>query len=458
MRALAFILCVLFGSPAFAGEVDGSVSTDFFRAEASSDTESFAAQEIGMHVRLRLRELDDKLRVAVDYRGREPVGGAVQNTTLRLLYQAEVGYEIVDGLELSAGRFVAGSASFLPVDAVKAAYRNGRLRFEAFGGRRALTTSRRNVDLSDFLPAVGGGVSWRDTRLSASLVGAFARDRIELLRQDDDTQVTEDFDAFNLMLFGVGRPTDELTIGGNVSFSERASYVLGPSWSSAQLQANALNLLGVVLFADYQPFDWVRVGYQGQFQRAAVFREGLADDLDVLQDPNFLDNRVHAAVQPLELGWVRASARLRIREDRREIRYGASIEANRLGIKGPYLLARIFYDDIEFDDPDGPDLDRILWKGALGFRRFNVDAQAGVRFLERSAAPVSGLAFDPRSPGQPVDPDDLSPFVLQAQQVLFARIFYAHAYFFGGGDFEKNLNGGEIRFFVHAGAQWGATW
>ena len=101
-----------------------------------------------------------------------------------------------------------------------------------------------------------------------------------------------------------------------------------------------------------------------------------------LQEPNFFDNGLSVAVRPFGIGWAKAKLRLRLRPDRRELRVGLSITATDLGIKGPYVDARVMYDDAEFDEV-GPNLDRILWRGAIGYKRSGFDVQAGVSFLEK---------------------------------------------------------------------------
>ena len=436
--------------------MDAHVGADFLRGEAKNDDLSLSAQEIGVSIGLRLKELEDRLHLDVDYRGREAVGGDVQNNSLRLLYEAEIGYAVVDDtFTVSLGRFVPDAPLFVPTDGLRLDLSFSGVEVSAFGGRRAITSGRRNVAVDHFLPSAGGSVRYRSKTFYVSLDGAFARDQVSLLTQNDDERIRE-FDAVGLMAHGAVRPTDDLLLGGSVSLAQRATYVLGPAWNGVELRTEALNLVNGLWFADWRILEMLRVAYQGHFQRTAIFRKGIIGEDDPIQDPNFFDNQVTVSAAPFELGWVRAHFRFRLRNDRREIRYGLSVEANELGIDGPYLLGRILFEDLSLDD--GKNLDRLLWKAAAGFRRFGIDAQAGVSFLERTAAPVSGLAFDPRNPGNPVDPTDLSPFVLEARKVFFFRLFYSGEFWFAGADVERNLDGEEVRFLLQAGALWGAAW
>ena len=440
-----------------AGEVDARAGTDFMRGATGGAGEPLVAQEVGLRLLLSLDELDDRLHVALDYRGREPIGGDVQNITLRLVYRAEVGYEVLeDTLTLTLGRFVARSALFLPVDALRADLVLGRLSVTAFGGRRAIDSSRRNVAFNDLLPAAGASVRWTDRRLLVSVDGAYARDRVPLLNQGDQS-VDEDFDAVSLFAHAFARPLDPLSVGGGLAFTSRAAYVLGPTWSSVELDVTALDVYGASWFADYRPFRALRFAYRGQYQRAGVFSGGLAGGAVELVDPNFFDHQLSAAWAPWALGWVRASARLRLRHERREVRYGLRVEVDDLGVDGPFVEGRVFYDDLELEGDDR-DLDRLLWYAAAGYRGFGFDARVGVSFVERTAAPVSGTTFDPRTPGQPTDSTELTPFVLGAQRVVFLRAFYTGPWWYGGVDLERAVSGGGLRLLAQLGALWGTSW
>lgn len=456
-RTLFCLLTLAVAAPVQAGQVAARASTDFFRANTGGDALDFSAQEVGLSLGLKLKDFDDRLHVRIDYRGREPLGGDVKNTRLRLLYWGEVGYEVLqDTLTVSTGRFVATSAQFLPVDALRLDIELGKLHISGFGGRRGITSSRRNVGFSDFLPAAGAGVRWVDRRLQLSFSGAFAQDQIPLVNQSD-AEVLQTLDGVSLLAHGMYRPVDSVFFGGSASFATRAAYVLGPSWANAELDVQGLGIYNANVFAQWRPIKGLRLDYRGHHQKAQIFSGGFADGSVSFVDPNFLDNRVGVAWAPLKMGWVKASARLRLRNDRRETRGTLSVQVDELGIVGPYVEGRIVYDDIEFKDP-GPDLDRLLWRAAAGYQRFGVDAKVGLSFLERAAAPVSGTAFDPRNGRQPIDPTELSPFVLQAQQVFFLQAFYSAHQWYGGLDVEKSLNGDGLRILAQLGAVWGTSW
>ena len=73
------------------------------------------------------------------------------------------------------------------------------------------------------------------------------------------------------------------------------------------------------------------------------------------------DNRVRAAVRPLDLGWLRPELRYRLRPGGQEWRYGLQAEADRLGVAGLFVRARASADNLDYEDDeddDGP-VDRI---------------------------------------------------------------------------------------------------
>ena len=234
-----------------AGEFDGQLSADLFRGEANG-AQKFDANDVGLNLKARLYELDRRLHLKIDYRGREPVEGSVQSDALRLLYQAEIGYAIVEEtFTLSIGRFVADAPVFLPVDALRVDLEFSGLELSMFGGRRAMTSSRRNVNAHHVLPAVGGSVRYRHRLFWISLDGAFARDQLVLISQSD-AEVIQEHDAGSAMLNAAVQPLDGLLIGGSATFAQRAAYVLGPSWRSARLEAKAFNFWSGVWFVDYE--------------------------------------------------------------------------------------------------------------------------------------------------------------------------------------------------------------
>ena len=464
-------VAMLWAGSAWAGQVDGSVGVDYFHSSSRRDDprepeipRGLTAQDVGMRVRARLLELDDRLEVIVDYRGREAFGGQLAdgvatNANHRLLYRGEVRYEILeDRLVAGAGRFVAPAAALLPVDGLRAEIRllDG-LTIEPWGGRRAISTSRRNVDFTDFLPAAGASVRWASPRLRAEVAGAFSRD--EALLSPGGEEVTEEFDSANVFADVTYRPLDDLFVGGLVSFVQRAGYVLGPGWTTATIETEALDLFQGLLFADYRPFRWLRASYDLQYQRAAVFRAGTQQEVLTPDSAvDFLDNRFEVSVRALEIGWVRAKGRYRVRDDRHELRLGGSVDVDDLYVDGLYLRAWLLHEDIEFDD-ESRDLDRFLWSALIGYRGHGLDAQAGARFLDRSSLPVSSRGFV--LPGQgdlPGVGEDLAPFVLEAQSIAFVRAFYTRGPWFAGLDFEHSLKDAELRVLVQVGAFLEEAW
>ena len=475
MKKIVIVGALLFApNTATAGDVRGQVGMDFLFAESRDDEptdgirERLAAQELGMRIRFDARELDGRLRVDVDYRGREPVGGDIQNGALRLLYQGALSYEAVKGrVTIAAGRFIAPAALLLPVDGLKIDVSVlPELQISAFAGRRAISISRRNLGFDRYRPAVGGTARIVTSQLTVEVTGAYAEDQAVLIKGSADTseEVTEDYGSGNLYGRLMWRPNRELLLGGQISFLEQARYVLGPSWRAVELDVNTFNVWSANAFADWRPFKGTQADYTIHFQRATAYRAGLrfeeGGEVDEEQAPLFFDQRLRLGWRPFDLGWIRVRGRFRTRPDRKEWRAGASLRVDRLGLRGLYVRGRLFYDNIVFDDDvdDPPDLDRLWWSAAIGFRDYGLDAQVGARLIERFGNVVSGRRFDPRQGGQPDSIVDLSPFSIQTQRLLFARAFYSRRRFFTGIDFEGNLGDNEYRFVVQAGTHLEAAW
>ena len=476
MKRFVFIGVVLLAPhTAWAGDFRGQAGLDILFAESRNSEpaqdvvpERVAAQELGMRIRLDAREFDGRLRLAVDYRGREPVGGDVQNGTLRLLYQGEVSYALIsDRLKVAGGRFIAPAALLLPIDGLRLEYQpTSRLSVTAYGGRRAISISRRNLGFDRIRPAVGAVVRYVDSWINAEVAGAYAEDEAILIKgsRDESQEAKEDYGSGNLYGRVMLRPIRELFVGGQISFLEQARYILGPGWGAVEVDVDTFNIWSANAFADWRPLKQLQVDYTFHLQHATAYRAGLrladGEDLDADQAPVFIDNRLRLGWRPLNRGWVRLWGRLRSRPDRQERRVGASVRFDRLGIAGLYIDGRVRYEDIDFDDDvdDPPDLDRLRWSAAVGYRNFGLDARVGARLMERFGSPVSGRQFNGLQSDQPDKIVDLSPFTLETQRIVFVRAFYAQRVYFAGLDFERNLEDNEFRFMLQAGAFVEASW
>jgi hypothetical protein len=451
-----------------AAEAHAEIAFDILQADsvdssvgAGSPT-SGAAREAGLRVRLDASALDRRLKLDVDYRDREPVGGSFEDSALRLLYQGELRYAITpETLSLGVGRFIAPSVAFLPVDGVHLEARVGDFTLAPFGGRRAITTSLVNVDLGRFLPTAGLSARYQASGLDAEVAGVYSRD-IALF--EDRPTGSSDTHASSAYARAIARPIEELMIGGTVAFTQRASYVIGPTWSAFALQVHALDFLSATGFADYRPIKEIRLGYDIDLQRIAVFREGLqaaaAPFMPTLQDPRFFDQRVRAAWHPHDIAWIRADARLRFRPDRREQRYSGAVDIDHLLQRGICVRSWAAYEVVAFDPTDPkPNLDRFLWSFSAAYRAEGLDLELGASFIERRAGPISSRIFDHAQPSGPATPVDLSPFVLEAQRIAFLRMFYADESWFAGIDAEQNLDDAhERRIFAQVGLLFDGAW
>jgi len=455
-----FVGLTLSSTSGVQGDLDAEIALDFLRASSTQtppgvgSPETMAGQETGMRVRFHASELGGKLSLDVDYHGREPIGGDIQDTALRKLYRAEVRYA-TEHVTFGLGRFIAPSLTFLPIDGASADVRLGLFTVTPYVGRRAISTSWRNLGFDEILPAAGASLVFVNDWLYAEVNGSYSEDRA-ILEKASSGETPVSYGSSSGFARVSIRYADLLRLGGQIGLAQRADYVIGPAWSAVAIDVHAFDLMQATAFAEWRPFSVLRLGYGNKSQHAALV-SGLGGD------QSFLDNSVRVAYRVLELGWVRGDGRLRSRPDRSELRGGLTldldevvqIETVNIGVRG-YLA----HEGVSFDDPTGkPNLDRTLWSASFAVRWKELDTEAGVSFIDRVATPISSRVFDPTNPARPDSPEDFSPFVLEAQRYLFVRAFYATEVWFAGLDFEENLSdASEQRFFVQLGAHWGTSW
>lgn len=454
-------------SSAVAGEMEGEVAVDALHATSTSDVPisgpqaSLSATELGLRVRGTVEQ--GRFLFALDYQGREPIGGLFPNTAHRLLYRAEVVATVVeDHLEVGVGRFVAPSVVFTAVDGARVVAKPGdALRFEVFGGRRGITSARSDLGFDTFLPAVGGSAGYTVERGSFELRGAWARDQIRLGTLGSPYTVSldgaDEYGAFNGQARTWLRPSDTLLFGAAGTLAQRATYVLGPVDVDPVIEVQALDLFQALGWASFRPSDAVRVEAdvlrQSATLSAAEVDTDPPGDIPTLVDPTFTDLRVRAALRPADLGWIRPDVRLRLRDARTELRYGTGLEADRLGVPGLFVRGRVFVDDILASAPDDLGaVDRLLWSASGGYSKGALELEAGASFVDRALAPVSARSLSA------TESDDLSPFVLEAQNVLFGRAFWTNRRFFGGADVEVSVEDPEVRGFLQLGVLTEARW
>lgn len=460
------------------GEWDGEVALDVLHATSTSDapdagpTPALSATELGMRIRGTADtspDGGDGVLAALDYQGREAVAGTFPTTTWRLFYRAELVGTLADGhLDLAAGRFLAPSVMFLPVDGARAAWRPGdHVALELFAGRRGVTTARQTVDFGTLLPAVGGAGRWTGDRASAEVLLSFAGDQLLEPSVDPELATTVDtWESLGGSVRGQVEPVDQrLYVGGTASATQRASFVFLPTPGAAVVTAQALDLYQAYGWARWRASDAVRVDVDVARQAADLEYAGAdAPGVDFsLVDPTFTDLRGRAGFEVVDSWWLRPDVRLRLRTGRSELRYGLGADLADLVVDGPFVRGRFWLEDIgmggEGDDVGA--IDRVYWSGSAGWSAGPVDAELGASRMDRAAGYVStrtttGLASD-----------DLSPFVLAAQDVGFARLFVTdrgasargtHGWF-AGLDGEMNLTAQpEVRAFVQVGLLGDGQW
>lgn len=465
---------------ALAGQLDGQVALDLLSANSravgpgTGPSENLSAHELGMSLRVDFRELDDRLRVRLDYRGREPIAGTFPNTARRLLYQAEVAYQLVPKrVTVSLGRFAAPTPTFLLVDGLQLQVTTKAFSVGAFGGRRGVSSSLQTLGPKDWLPALGVWGSLHLDRVQGMVSFAYQKDLVVVASAGAGESFSDDVGGLNAMARASVQPIDALDVGAQVSFIQAASYRMGPSWAEARFKAEAFGLFNAWGWANVEPAPWLRVELDGGHQTVQAFRVGTVDadgveTDDLVQQPRFTDARVGVRIGPPAIGWLRPTLRYRLRPSglgpsegaRTELRAGLRMDINDFGIPGPYVTASAAFDTLggaSAKDHVGT-LDRTYGRAAVGFRKAGLDGSLGASYVERAALPVSGRRVSAVDQGIPDSSEDLQPFTLEADPILFGRVFYSGRRFFGGADVEKHLKEAEFRVFLQVGVLAGVGW
>jgi hypothetical protein len=448
--------------------VDGELTTDLLFANSVNTTigagepAELIGVELGLGAKLHATAFSRHAHFDLDYQGRQPIAGNSEDSAIHLLYQAEISGDFLDKLFfVGLGRFLAPSAVMLPVDGLRAQLHVWHLELQIFGGRRAITSTRTgNVELGTFLPAAGGSISLTLPRVQAELAVTYSRDEVPLLMGAAPRQ----FDAVSGYARATVRPADWLVIGGEIATAQRATYILGPTWTSVELDARTVDLFYGVAFAELRPHKTVRIGYDFHYQQADLFRAGVKLDANDPQVttvgvvPYFIDNRVRVRWMPFGLGWLGPEVRFRVRPEWQELRFGGSADlspawAHGLGLRGSFTYEKMVQTGAALVPAD-----RSYWSAALGWRYRGLDLALGASNVQRSALPLSGRVYTPYD-DNPDKPLDLSPFTLQAQRLVFLRAFYGNDLWFAGLDFEQSLTDGrERRAFLQLGARLEKEW
>ena len=440
--------------PAFGGSLDSFVALDTLAASsrteaANAGPPATSAVDIGVTVRAELLEARDRLVVGVDYRGRAPVAGEFRNREQHLLNRADVAWRLGRS-EVGVGRFFAPSAIWLAIDGVRATWRPRRWFVTGFGGRRAISLSRVNVPLDVFLPVVGGQVGFVDRRVTADVAANVAGDR--LVFGTPGNEVEQDVTSGSVRARVAVRSSDRASLGGDVSVANDASYVVGPDIGDLLITIRAVSLYRANAWSSWRVARHARLTATFLHQQVAVTPEetsGLS-----LVDPTFTDARVRGVFGKPTVGFVRPDVRLRLRSQRTELRVGGSAELHPTKVTGLYAFTRGW---IERGLSSDPLANHLRWQLGGGWERGPAQLQAGVGVVDRAPGRVSGRVPDPGGTLQP-NSDDLSPFVLEAQNIAFVRGFVTSRRWFVGADIEANLLDREVRAFVQVGLLGRTSW
>jgi hypothetical protein len=453
MRHLPGMLLLV--ASALAGSVDGMAAVDVLTASSINEgpgagpSDRLGHTDLGLRLRMRVRELDDKLTFHLDYRGREALtGGDFRNQTLRLLYRGEAQYALSDVLTVGAGRFIPSTPTFTPVDGLRLRATRKTWWAEIHAGRRAISTARRN--LGGVLPAFGaeGGLILDRLRIDASV--AYSEDEHRI-----GEEITNTVGGATGQIRADVTPVDPVRVGGQVAFTQGQTYAIGPTWAEATVEAQALGLFQGMGWVTVEPADPVRLDLDVIHQNAQNWAVGLlGEDTSAIVRPRFTDVRFRARLGPPRIGWIRPMVRYRVRPDRTELRLQARIDVHDLGVPWLYVRTMAAFDDIrgEGQAQDVGSRDRAFGMASIGVREKGFDGSIGASYVQRGAKPVSSRLSNATTS------DDLMPFVLEADPIVSARAFYSARRWFAGVDLEKHLTEPEVRAFVQIGALADVGW
>lgn len=425
---------------------NGEIAVDQLSAFAPPSAPiRFSSGDLGLRLRGTVSN-DRGLSVWWDYHGREPLYGTTPVSPQRLVYRMEVVGD-AGPVEVGAGRFMAPSVVLLPVDGARLRLRTPGFELALFAGRRAISTSRTNVPWNRFLPAGGLSVRVGGQTVELRLSGAAYQDLLVLGTPLAPTPWLP-YSSGNATLSGLLRPTDVWTFGVQSTASPRLVYEY-PTTETLTASVTVDDVYQVVGFAEARPSaDW-RFGFNVAYQRALVTASG-----PVVLSPDFEEVSVRADRRLDGIGWLRADARERLRGVRTETDLGLTVDLIDLG--SPFV--RLAADATGIGGPDQPDdiglVDRAHWRASGGWRAGALDLEAGASLLQRAAVPVSGISGALLSVDATRSTNDLSPFVLEAQTVCFARAFYGSRRWFGGLDLEVSPASADIRSYVQIGVEW----
>ena len=440
---------------AWAGSFDGDLAVDTLFATSQSDaieagTKNQAAADLGLTVRGELQALKDRLVVGVDYRGRVPYLGEFRNRELHLVYRADVAWRF-NRVELGLGRFIAPSATWLSVDGLRGTLDLDKFRATVFAGRRAISISRQNLPFDALLPVVGTHLGYLVPAGGVELAANLAGDRFLLGTLEDP--VEEDVLGGSVLLRSHLNLGSAWRFGAQGSVANQATFAVGPNVGDLTLTVQALSLYQALGWGSFKPAPAFRVDATVLHQQVTLTAD--AESLPIV-DPSFTDLRVRSVIGKPTLAFVRPDVRLRLRQARTELRWGGAFEVHPPFLRGPYVLGRAWLEHV-FQEPGA--LDRVLWQLGAGWERGILQAEAGIGVIDRAAGPVSARASDPLQSGVPLQSEDLSPFVLESQNVAFARAFVVGRHgWFVGADAEVNLLDAEVRAFVQLGLRGRASW
>jgi hypothetical protein len=420
--------------------------------------------ELGYQLRVDLRNALKRVDFRIDFLGRTGFTGQATENELRELSATVRG--VAGRLDISLGRIKTPGGFWLLADGLMLTARyTSWLGQSIYGGLRSFTTGRKENDLTQDptpLGVVGTSLFAHHRLVDASITFTWAQDLVDfpsgmsaaggpVLERHKEPEYFLDAQASV-------RPADSVWIAAGASLGTRydVQFAAQNPYAPVDLGVATLGAVSAWALAEWRPRPALRLAYSFNFERVRVIQSELpATTITGAAAQAATGDFEDHLVRGTWIFWraLRAELRYRLRFRANtdvEHHLAASVRGDELW-RGFGLFASIALDHIQpahlADAPDATHLTRLLYEGGLSFVRPYLDARAGVLYTEGVG---TGLLSTPVAAA---GPNQLFPYVIDANQVAFLRLFVTPwRRLFAGVDVEENLNVAQVRALVQIGA------
>ena len=468
IRALAICALLLASARAWAVDVRVLGAADVLLA-TGPDGAQLSDAELGLTLRVDVRDLAQKLDLKLDFAGREAFVG---NSSYNNLYELSGNAKKLAGgrLDVKFGRIRTPGGFWLIADGgMLTVHYTSWLSQSVYGGLRSFTTGRRNtwMDPSPLvLPLAGTSVQVNHRLVQGSLSFTWAQDGIDDASELLGKTVLRFEDEYFLDGQVVVYPHDKVYLSGGASLGTRydVSFDTVNPTAPTNISVATLGSVSAFAIAEYRPIKRLRIQYSFNYERVRLFQSKLLtltpEGTQVTAaDGSFQDHNLRAVALLWRALRGELAYRLRFRANtdiEHHLTIGARGDDLWRGLGG-FVSLGVDLDQgitLGINDPTAQKIhDRILYSAGLSYvrqRPFGLDLRAGILFTDGIG---SGLVFSsPSMASTGRAPTDLFPYVLETNRVAFVRAFATFWKMFAGIDVEENLDHAQLRMLLQVGA------